>query len=61
MHAFDWPKQTVKIYMQYSISPVTMTCAELCRKATWGHIPQLFANFEAGKRHNFEKSNKCQM
>ena len=33
------------------ISSVTMTCAELCSKSTWGHIPQLFANFEPGKRH----------
>ena len=41
MHAFDWPKQTVKIYM-LSISPRTMTCAELCSQTTWGHIPQLF-------------------
>ena len=42
MNAFDWPKQTVKFtYNTLSISPVTMTCAELCCKTTWGHIPQL--------------------
>ena len=31
MYAFDWPEQTLKIYIQYilHILPVTMTCAKL--------------------------------
>ena len=33
------------------ILPVTMTCAKVCWQTTWGHIPQLFANFGPGKRH----------
>ena len=43
MHAcaFDWPKQTFKIYFKIlHISPVTMTCAEaqLCCQTTLRHI-----------------------
>ena len=41
MHAFDWPEQTPKIYMQYSMYQwLAQCCAD---KPTWGHIPQLFA------------------
>ena len=36
MHAFDWPKQTVKFTCNtLRISLLTMTCAELCCKTTW--------------------------
>ena len=54
MHAFDWPEQTLKTYIQYS---TYFACNnDLCRlccadKPTWGCIPQLFATFEPWKRY----------
>ena len=46
MHAFDWPEQTLKIYIQYS---TYFACNnDLC---TWGCIPQLSATCEPWRRH----------
>ena len=49
MHAFNWPEQTLKIYMQYS---AYFACNnDLCSadKPTWGCFSQLFATFEPSK------------
>ena len=51
MHLIGQNKQSKFTCNTLPISPVTMTCAELCCKTTWGHIPQLFANIEPVKRH----------
>ena len=54
MHTFDWPEQTLKIYMQYSTyfacnndlcsSVLTNLLGDAC-------IPQLFATFGHWRRH----------
>ena len=51
MHLLCQNKQSKCTCNTLCISPVTITCAELCCKTTWGHIPQLFAKFGPGKRH----------
>ena len=56
MHAFDWPEQTLKIYMQYSsyfacTLQWLVQCTCCADKPTWGCIPQLFATFEPWRRH----------
>ena len=46
MHAFDWPEQTLKIYIQYSMY---FACNnDLCSAV---RISQLFATFEPCRRH----------
>ena len=55
MHAFDWPEQTLKIYIQYSMYFACLRLVQCCAdKPTWGCIciPQLFATFEPWRRHS---------
>ena len=58
--AFDWPKQTVKIYMQYSRY---FSCNnDLCRAMLQDYLgtySSAFCQLWAWKKA-FEKSNKCQ-
>ena len=52
MHAFDWPEQTLKIYMQsYVFLPVTMICAVLCWQTYLGMYSSAFATFEPWRSH----------
>ena len=52
MHAFDWPEQTLKSYMQYS---TYFACNDDLRSARQTYLrtynPQLFATFECWRRH----------
>ena len=41
MHLIGKNKQSKFPCNALRISPVTMTCAELCCQTTWGHISQL--------------------
>ena len=51
MHLIGQNKQSKFTCNTLSISPVTMTCTEICCQTTWGHIPWPFAKFGPGKRH----------
>ena len=53
MHAFDWPEQTLKIYIQYStyFACNNDLCSAVLTKPPWGCIPQLFATCKPWRRH----------
>ena len=48
MHAFDWPEQTLKIYIQCS---TYFACNNDLCSAVLTNLPQLFATFEPWRRH----------
>ena len=51
MHLIGQNKQSKFICNTLRISPITMTCAELCCQTTWGHISQVFAKCGPERRH----------
>ena len=55
MHAFDWPEQTLKIYIQYSTyfacNNDLYNCAVLCWQTYLGMYSSAFATFEPWRRH----------
>ena len=50
MHLIGQKIFTIRI-LRMLIFPATEICAELCCQSTWGHLPELSANFESWMKH----------